>query len=354
MALAMSALATAQAAATSAGPAAPAADASTTTVVNAPVAYRETVADLDATIRFYHGVLGLELASRPSRWSTDPTQSALSGTRVRSRTVDIAVPNETFVLRFTQYRGVHQTPQQAGPADPGQMQLTLSVKNAQAAYAALRAAHTPTLREGGTIPDGTGTGTITTWVRDPDGMPVEVVQRSGPDDWFTVDPPVVTDGPGMRYVIRGQIDFVAKSDTASLRFYRDLLGFDIDPGFSWLVGPYEHPVMADFLADMFGITHGSTWAAATGNCAPEVRCEFFEYDDPARTDFRPARTDPGAPSYEISTTDLPRLVARLKAAGVTIVTPHGHASAALGTQSILVRDFSGLLVQIDQAGSPRG
>jgi catechol 2,3-dioxygenase-like lactoylglutathione lyase family enzyme len=230
------------------------------------------------------------------------------------------------------------------------MQLTLSVKNAPAAYAALRAAHTPTLNKGGTIPDGSGTGTITVWVRDPDGMPVEVVQRSGPDDWFTVDPPTVTDGPGMKYVIRGQIDWVVKSDEASLKFYRGLLDFDIDPGFEPLIGPGEHVAMPDFLADMFGIAHGSTWAAATGNCAAEVRCEYFEYDDPARKDFQPAPTDPGAPSFEVSSSNLPTLVGRLKEAGVTIVTPGGRPVLVHGTPTILVRDYSGLLVRLVQVG----
>jgi catechol 2,3-dioxygenase-like lactoylglutathione lyase family enzyme len=327
---------------------APTADAAVPTN-NAPVAYRETVASLSKTIRWYHQVLGLELAGGPTPWSLDQAEARLTGVRAWSRSVTIKVPNESFVLLFTQYRDVRQHPQEPHGADIGQMNLTLSVKNAVAAYAALRAAHTPTLLPGGTIPPGTGTGTITVFVRDPDGMPVEVVQRSGPSDWFTVDPPTVIDGPGMKYAIRGQIDFVAKTDQASLAFYRDLVGFDINPGFPPLVGPNEHPVMPDFLADFFGITHGSTWAAATGNCASEVRCEFFEYDDPARVNFRPRIADPGAPSFEVASTNLVELVKRLTAAGTKIVTPGGRPVNVDGTPEILVRDNSGLLVRIAQA-----
>lgn len=59
---------------------------------------------------------------------------------------------------------------------------------------------------------------------------MELVQRSGPSDYFTVSPPIVTDGPGMVFVIRGQLDLTLSNATQALTFYRDILGQNISRG----------------------------------------------------------------------------------------------------------------------------
>jgi catechol 2,3-dioxygenase-like lactoylglutathione lyase family enzyme len=142
------------------------------------------------------------------------------------------------------------------------------------------------------------------------------------------------------------------SDQQALAFYRDLLGFDIHAGFPPLVGPGEHPVVPSFLAALLGITPGSTWAAATGNCTPVTRCEYFEYDDPARKVFNPPIQDPGAPFESVGTTDLDGLLARIRAAGLPVVTPGGRPVRVHGTRAVLVRDPSGFLIRLEQRHAP--
>jgi catechol 2,3-dioxygenase-like lactoylglutathione lyase family enzyme len=316
---------------------------------NVPLTVGHAVADLDRTLHFYRDVVGLELARPVDRHPrADPEIARLTGARgARVRTALLRVPNEPFLLELTEYTGVPRTAVQARHQDVGAPALTLSVKDAAAAFQALRDAGTPTMLPGGTIPSPTGDGLATVFVRDPDGYIVEFVHRT-PTDWFTVPAPTVTDGPGMRYVIRGQIDLTMASDQQALSFYRDLLGFDINPGFPPLVGPNEHPVVPAGLAGLLGITPGSTWAAATGNCTAVTRCEYFEYDDPIRQLFNPPVQDPGAPFESIGTPDLRRLLRQITARGLPVVTPGGRPVRVHGTESILVRDPSGLLIRLEQ------
>lgn len=188
-------------------------------------------------------------------------------------------------------------------------------------------------------------GGKTAFVRDPDGYIVEVNERE-PGDWFTVTPPTTTSGPGMSKVYWGQMDWSVKSETKALEFYRGLMGFDIEPGYEPLVGPNEHPPVPSFLAGLLGITPGSPWGAAAGNCAPQMRCEFFEYDDPARRSFTPGIQNPGTPFVKIRVQNLDAMVRRITKKGLRIVTP-GREPVTLGhSRSILIRDTSGFLVQL--------
>jgi catechol 2,3-dioxygenase-like lactoylglutathione lyase family enzyme len=330
-------------------PALAAAKTTTSSGPNAPYTWGHAVANLDKTVSFYHDVLGLQLVrSVPRRAAPDRQYASLTDTPgAKYRSAFFKVPNEPFLLEFTQYTGIPKKKMQPTEADPGAAALTLTVKNPAAAYAALRKAHTPTLLPGGTIPTPTSPpGLVTVFVRDPDGYIVEVVHRL-PGDWFTVSPPSITNGPGMRYVIRGQLDLSVASLPPTLNFYQHLLGFDINPGFPPLVGS-GLSALPPPLASMFGITPGSQWGADTGNCTPTTRCEYYNYLDPARTTFNPAIQDPGAPIETIKTHNIKALVSSMKASGIRIVTRH-HAPVTVDERpSIIVRDPSGVLIRLQQ------
>lgn len=316
---------------------------------NVPYIWGHAVANLDKTVSFYHDVLGLQLVGPvPRRAAPDPQYATLTDTPgAKYRSAFLRVPNEPFLLEFTQYIGIPKKKVQPTEADPGAAGLTLTVKNPAAAYAALRKAHTPTLLPGGTIPTPTNPpGLVTSFVRDPDGYIVEVVHRL-PGDWFTVSPPRITNGPGMRYVIRGQLDLTVASLPPTLNFYHQILGFDINPGFPPLVGS-GLSVIPPPLASMFGITPGSQWGSDTGNCTPTTRCEYYNYLDPARKTFNPAIQDPGAPIETIKTHNIEALVSRMKASGTRIVTPRHKPVTVDQRPSIIVRDPSGVLIRLQQ------
>lgn len=187
---------------------------------------------------------------------------------------------------------------------------------------------------------GTGPGTTsTTWVYDPDGYLVEAVQRSGPSDYFTVPQPNITDGPGMKYVIRGQLDLTLRNISDATNFYKDILGQNISAGFEPLIG----------LGSLFGIPSNSTWAATTGNCNPTTRCEYYEYDDPSRKSIiYPVQTvGVGMTTYAVS--DLDAVMEKVKKADLDIITEGKTPVIIDRMRSILIRDPSGYLVRLDEA-----
>jgi catechol 2,3-dioxygenase-like lactoylglutathione lyase family enzyme len=304
------------------------------------------VRDLNTTLYFYHNVLGLEVLSLDKEARVDEAFGLLTSTNATYRTAVLAIPNQNWTLKLIQYLGLPQTTIKQREQDPAAPALTLTCKNATDVNIALREANVKTLT-GQPIPHGSGPGTTSTaWVYDPDGYMVEAVQRSGPADYFTVPPPSITNGPGMRYVIRGQLDLTLSNISHATMFYRDILGQNISAGFEPLIGPGYAQI--GFLGSLFGIPSNSTWAATTGNCNPTTRCEYYEYDDPARKAIvYPVHTAGiGMTTYAVG--DLDATLKRVKASRLTIITQGGEPVTIDGTRSILIRDPSGYLVRLDQ------
>lgn len=135
--------------------------------------------------------------------------------------------------------------------------------------------------------------------------------------------------------------------TQALTFYRDVLGQNITAGFSFLIGPYQYEPVG-FIGTVFGIPENVTWAAVTGNCDPVTRCEYYEYDDPARVSLIYPVQDPGVGITYYAVQDLDALVKKIKAAGQTIVTNGGQPVLVDGVRSILVRDPAGYLVALEE------
>ncbi|BEP12233.1 hypothetical protein acdb102_05440 [Acidothermaceae bacterium B102] len=303
------------------------------------------VKNLDTTVHFYHDVLGLEIVSEDKTFKADPAYGRLTGTvGGKYRSAVIAIPNQKFRLVLTQYAGVAKTA--VGPQhhqNPGTPALTLSIKSAVVLFPRLKAAGVQTLN-GQPVPDGTTIPTV--FFRDPDGYVVETAQRRADNsDWFTVPPPSVTDGPGMKYVIRGQIDLTMWSAQQAIDVYKNALGFDLNPGFPPLIGAGEYKPLG-FLGMILGVPVTALWTAVTGNCDPTTRCEYFEYQDPARVTNNPDIQDPGAGLATYTTHHFLAVLSRLIAARVKVVTPGGKAVLVHGHLSIILRDPSGLLLRL--------
>ncbi|KAI9679694.1 MAG: hypothetical protein M1822_007300 [Bathelium mastoideum] len=312
------------------------------------VAVGHAVRNLTATLQFYSTLLELVVLSRDENFVNDSSYGSLTATSGATyRQAALAVPNQAWTLVFTEYAGVPRTEPKQREADPAVPGLTLTVKNATAINDALRAVNAPTVN-GQPIPAGTGPNTTSTvWVYDPDGYLVELVQRSGPSDYFTVPPPTVTDGPGEKYVVRGQLDLTMFNYTQALTFYRDILNFNITPGFEPLIGPNEYEPLGG-IGSVFNISANVTWAAVTGNCDPVTRCEYYEYDDPTRVAVIAPASDIGIGLTYYAVRDIDGVLEKIRAANLTIVTEGGEPVSVNGTRSILVRDPAGYLVLLEE------
>ncbi|KAF2651808.1 hypothetical protein K491DRAFT_681826 [Lophiostoma macrostomum CBS 122681] len=312
-----------------------------------PVSVGHAVRNLQTTVDFYNGTLGLVLLEQ-TEWRNDSAYGQLTATTGASyRQAILAIPNQHWTLTLTEYQGLERAEvkqREQDPADPG---LTLTVKNSTTINNVLSGINATTVN-GEPVPAGGAAGTTSTvWVYDPDGYMVELVQRSNASDYFTVPEPTVTDGPGMTYVIRGQLDLTMENYTQALTFYHDILDFDIAPGFEPLIGPDEYQQVG-FIGSVFNISSNTSWAAVTGNCDPVTRCEWYEYDDPDRVALIYPVQDIGVGLTYYAVQNLDAILNEVIAANLTIVTEGGSPVVVNGMRSILIRDPAGYLVMLEE------
>jgi catechol 2,3-dioxygenase-like lactoylglutathione lyase family enzyme len=139
-----------------------------------------TMETAEATAKFYSGMLGVELSGSPE-FSKDPALLKLigapKGTEFRKLTGVLPGPNA--YVEFTEFRGVPRTKFHLRVRDPGAPAMAIQVINLNGMVAELRAAGANLLSANGQIVDFGG-GTHNIFVEDPNGMNIELFERSGP------------------------------------------------------------------------------------------------------------------------------------------------------------------------------
>jgi hypothetical protein len=125
-------------------------------------------------------MMGVELAG-PSKFSKDPAMLTLvgapEGTEFRKLTGVLPGPNA--YVEFTEFRGVPRTKFHLRVRDPGAPAMAIQVINLTGMIAEMKAAGVNVISANGQIVDFGG-GTHTIFVEDPNGMNLEVFERSGP------------------------------------------------------------------------------------------------------------------------------------------------------------------------------
>lgn len=138
-----------------------------------------TMESADATMKFYSGMLGVEL-NGPSAFSKDPAilklVGAPAGTEFRKLTGTMPGPNA--YVEFTEFRGVPRTKFHLRVRDPGAPAMAVQVNDEEAMVALMKSRGVNVLSANGEIVDFGG-GTHTIFVEDPNGMNIEVFARSG-------------------------------------------------------------------------------------------------------------------------------------------------------------------------------
>ena len=138
-----------------------------------------TMENVDATAEFYNGMVGLEL-NGPSAFSKDPAMLRLVGAPegAEYRKLTGFMPGPNAYVEFTEFRGVPRTKFHLRVRDPGAPAMAIQVNNLNALIAEMKAAGVNVISTDGQIVDFGG-GTHTIFVEDPNGMNVEVFERSG-------------------------------------------------------------------------------------------------------------------------------------------------------------------------------
>jgi len=139
-----------------------------------------TMESAEATAKFYNGMMGLELTG-PSAFSKDPAMLRLigapEGTEFRKLTG--VIPGPPADVEFTEFRGVPRTKFHLRVRDPGAPAMAIQVINLTGMVAQMKAAGTHLISANGQIVNF-GNGTHNIFVEDPNGMNIELFERSGP------------------------------------------------------------------------------------------------------------------------------------------------------------------------------
>jgi catechol 2,3-dioxygenase-like lactoylglutathione lyase family enzyme len=139
-----------------------------------------TIESAESTAKFYNGMLGLEL-TRQSTFSNDPAMLRLvgapEGTEFRQLTG--VIPGPPAYVEFTEFRGVPRAKFHLRVRDPGAPAMAIQVINLNGMVAQMKAAGINLISADGQIVDF-GNGTHNIFVEDPNGMNIELFERSGP------------------------------------------------------------------------------------------------------------------------------------------------------------------------------
>lgn len=138
-----------------------------------------TMESAEATARFYHGMMGVEL-SGPTAFSKDPAMLRLVGAPkgTEFRRLTGVLPGPPADVEFTEFRGVPRTKFHLRVRDPGAPAMAIQVTDLRGMVERMKAAGVPLISTNGQIVDFGG-GTHNIFVEDPNGMNIELFERSG-------------------------------------------------------------------------------------------------------------------------------------------------------------------------------
>ncbi len=133
------------------------------------------VRDLDASIEFYHGVLGFPFDSEPSPWfDGDELAEGVGVPGARLRQCCLRVGDG--VLELLEYANREPSDEPVHQNHLGAAHVAFRVDDVERTKADLEAAGVEFLTEAHTVDDGVLAGWRWVYFRDPDGIPLELVE----------------------------------------------------------------------------------------------------------------------------------------------------------------------------------
>lgn len=135
------------------------------------------VSDIDRSVRFYQEHLGFELLFRVTR--NEPYVQRVVGYHpdVTLEIAELAIPGSDARLEIVEYRDVDRTPIDPATANPGTMHFSVFVDDLLEMHERLSAAGVQFVSEPQHSDAGHLKGGIVVYMKDPDGIRVELVQR---------------------------------------------------------------------------------------------------------------------------------------------------------------------------------
>jgi catechol 2,3-dioxygenase-like lactoylglutathione lyase family enzyme len=136
-----------------------------------------TVADMESTVKFYHGLLGFDLKGN-MEFSSNPAILDLTGApHAKNREMTAIVPGTKALIAFYEYRGVERTPFHLRVPDPGAPAIALRVKDLDGLLKRMRAAGVIVTSANGEVAQFSPT-IRNIFVEDPNGLNIELFEST--------------------------------------------------------------------------------------------------------------------------------------------------------------------------------
>jgi catechol 2,3-dioxygenase-like lactoylglutathione lyase family enzyme len=297
--------------------------------------FAHIVSNLENSLAFYHDVLGLEVQVPPTQYAKSEMNDAIMKMGAteggQSRIAVVKVPGIALGIELIEYKDIARTPQNPHFKDPGAGNFAFRVHGLDAQFPKI-AAHpgVKILTQGGkpvtlTTPNGT---LHAVFVQDPDGFVVEMLD--------VADAPVDAKG----FVIAGSsFEATVANSEESVKFYKDLLGFDMKLGTAF----NDNAQMAA-TAGASGASFKQSTARIPGTAVPFTLIEFKNVE---RKRLSGRTQDPGTTVLQLVVKDVTALTAKLKAAGVPIVSAGGvPVTVSPALKIAIVRDPNDMLLEL--------
>jgi catechol 2,3-dioxygenase-like lactoylglutathione lyase family enzyme len=291
------------------------------------------VEDLDTTLAFYREVFGIDGNAQDFANPAVPLLTNAPGVTLRLSMV--VLPGGTR-FEFTHFKGVERHTGRAAYTDPGAGSLVFYVRDLDTLVAAARKASGTVVTTGGApVEIMTGAGMARSiMLRDPDGFFVQLIEASPAD--------AAPEGN----IHRVALAYTMEDAAATRAFYTDTLGIELAGSTNF------HKDAA--LARLVGAPEAVEFRKLEGTLPPGADVQFTEFRGTPRTKFHLRVRDPGAPALAIQVTDIERLVAQMRSAGVNIISANGElVDFGNGIHNIFVEDPNGMNLELFERGSSR-
>jgi catechol 2,3-dioxygenase-like lactoylglutathione lyase family enzyme len=294
--------------------------------------FAHIVANVDESLKFYHDVLGLEVGVTQG-FAPNPAIEKLGHTEGgQSRIAVVKVPGIALGIELIEYMGLERAPQRPRFFDPGAANFAMRIRDLDGLFPKVAAFPGVKIITAGGKPVTlkTPNGTLhAVFVQDPDGFVVEML-----------DAPNAPAGEG--HVLSGSaFEATVANSEESVKFYKELLGFDMKLGTAF----NDNQEMSS-TAGAPGASFKQSTATIPGTSVPFTLIEFKNIE---RKKLSGRTQDPGTTVLQLIVKDVAAITAKLKAAGVPVVTTGGGPVQIVpGLDIAIVRDPNNMLLELVQ------
>jgi catechol 2,3-dioxygenase-like lactoylglutathione lyase family enzyme len=313
------------------------------------------VSNAEASVAFYHDVLGLDLPpgwtgkSNPPSGSNSELTGAVGGL---IRVVAMPIPGASWHLQVVETSGIERSRVAAPRQDSGAAGLILYVRDIDISVAALKKAGARIVTLGGKpiSIDSAGTKSRAIIAQDPDGFFVELRQ---------MDPLPPTSAPAASNVIDARMSLTIANTDQTARYWSEVLGMDVKSETSFRGDRAELGLQGMRAAEIRKTIAKVLRDGQFTYSRPELVFELQEFKNIDRRKLVPRYQDPGSGAFvfRLKTADstirgkeMGALVSRLRSSPETRILTNGNNALDQGRRfAIFFQELNGFIVEVTQS-----